>query len=63
MTDMAQPTSPPERYTKKTLPSKLCYVCGRPFTWRKKWARDWDAVTVCSERCRRQKCRQDGGAA
>ncbi|WP_410482517.1 DUF2256 domain-containing protein [Ralstonia flatus] len=28
--------------------------CGLPFTWRKKWARDWDAVKYCSERCRRE---------
>ncbi|HCJ21636.1 MAG TPA: DUF2256 domain-containing protein, partial [Erythrobacter sp.] len=23
------------------LPSKTCLTCGFPFTWRKKWARDW----------------------
>ncbi|WP_439646905.1 DUF2256 domain-containing protein [Novosphingobium lentum] len=22
------------------LPSKECLACGRPFAWRKKWARD-----------------------
>jgi hypothetical protein len=38
---------------KSDLPSKLCPVCARPFTWRKKWARDWDQVKYCSERCRR----------
>lgn len=36
------------------LPTKVCAVCGCPFVWRKKWARDWDAVRYCSERCRRQ---------
>jgi hypothetical protein len=40
---------------KAYLPSKLCVVCGRPFTWRKKWARDWDAVRYCSQACRRGK--------
>ncbi|WP_112323804.1 DUF2256 domain-containing protein [Oceanibium sediminis] len=35
------------------LPSKTCAACGRPFTWRRKWARDWDSVRYCSERCRR----------
>jgi len=35
------------------LPTKHCASCGRPFTWRKKWARDWEAVRYCSERCRR----------
>jgi hypothetical protein len=39
---------------KKTdLPQKICAVCERPFTWRKKWERVWDDVKYCSERCRR----------
>lgn len=33
-------------------PSKICPVCGRPFSWRKRWAKDWDAVVHCSDRCR-----------
>lgn len=40
---------------KSELPVKDCAACGRPFTWRKKWARCWDEVRYCSERCRRQK--------
>ncbi|THF87996.1 DUF2256 domain-containing protein [Deinococcus sp. KSM4-11] len=32
--------------------SKVCAVCGRPFTWRKKWERDWEHVKYCSDRCR-----------
>jgi hypothetical protein len=40
---------------KQHLPQKVCPVCSRPFTWRKKWTRDWDSVTYCSERCRRRK--------
>jgi hypothetical protein len=32
--------------------AKVCARCGRPFTWRRKWARDWDAVRYCSDRCR-----------
>ncbi len=36
---------------KSELPSKLCAVCTRPFTWRKKWARDWENVKYCSQRC------------
>ncbi|MBM3432760.1 MAG: DUF2256 domain-containing protein [Bacteroidetes bacterium] len=39
---------------KNQLPQKTCPVCQRPFTWRKKWERDWDRVLYCSERCRRQ---------
>lgn len=41
------------RHKKLTLPEKNCPVCQRPFAWRKKWARDWDQVIYCSERCRR----------
>ncbi len=41
-----------QRYTKPNLPEKICAACGRPFAWRKKWARDWDKVKTCSERCK-----------
>ncbi|QBX37464.1 DUF2256 domain-containing protein [Brevundimonas sp. S30B] len=44
---------------KGDLPSKLCQACGRPFVWRRKWARDWEAVKVCSDRCRAA-LRRDG---
>lgn len=37
---------------KQDLPSKTCETCGRPFTWRKKWERDWEQVRYCSDRCR-----------
>ncbi len=40
---------------KSYLPQKTCAACGKPFTWRKKWARDWDTVKYCSERCRRER--------
>ncbi|MCC5854346.1 MAG: DUF2256 domain-containing protein [Idiomarina sp.] len=40
---------------KGDLPEKICVICARPFSWRKKWARDWDEVKYCSERCRRSK--------
>lgn len=33
-------------------PTKICAVCGLPFTWRKKWERDWENVKYCSDRCR-----------
>ncbi|MCW2606637.1 MAG: hypothetical protein JWO60_1330 [Frankiales bacterium] len=35
-------------------PSKSCQACGREITWRKKWARDWEAVRYCSDACRRR---------
>ena len=37
---------------KGDLPTKICATCGRPFTWRKKWERNWDEVRYCSDRCR-----------
>jgi len=40
---------------KADLPSKICAACGLPFVWRKKWARDWDNVLYCSDRCRGEK--------
>ena len=33
-------------------PDKVCRTCGRPFSWRKKWERDWDQVLYCSKACR-----------
>jgi hypothetical protein len=39
-------------HKKLTLPSKICAACHRPFTWRKKWERDWEQVRYCSDRCR-----------
>ncbi|MFY7899403.1 MAG: DUF2256 domain-containing protein, partial [Chitinophagaceae bacterium] len=29
---------------KLNLPTKICIVCNLPFTWRKKWEKNWDAV-------------------
>nr|MBV6630538.1 DUF2256 domain-containing protein [Oceanococcus sp. HetDA_MAG_MS8] len=40
-------------HRKPHLPHKDCQRCGKPFAWRKKWARDWEQVKYCSERCRR----------
>jgi hypothetical protein len=41
--------------THQNLPSKICLACGRSFDWRKKWAKNWDEVKWCSERCRAQR--------
>lgn len=46
------------------LPVKDCVVCGRPFTWRKKWERCWDEVLTCSNRCKTERRqRKPGGGA
>ncbi|MCQ8279273.1 DUF2256 domain-containing protein [Acetobacteraceae bacterium KSS8] len=43
----------PRGLKKENLPQKRCAACGLPFAWRKKWARDWEQVRFCSDRCRR----------
>ncbi|MGC1506686.1 MAG: DUF2256 domain-containing protein [Sulfitobacter sp.] len=45
---------------KADLPQKICASCGRPFSWRRKWAAVWARVTVCSERCKRQRTKSAG---
>jgi hypothetical protein len=40
-------------HRKSDLPSKVCVACGRPFNWRRKWAKVWEQVKYCSDRCRR----------
>lgn len=37
---------------KANLPVKICPVCHKPFSWRKKWEKNWESVIYCSERCR-----------
>lgn len=34
---------------------KHCAACGRPFAWRKRWARTWSQVRYCSGACRRRR--------
>ncbi|TXL64210.1 DUF2256 domain-containing protein [Zeimonas arvi] len=41
------------RGRKALLPAKDCAACGRPMTWRRRWARCWDEVRYCSDACRR----------
>jgi len=36
---------------KQHLPVKICPVCHRPFSWRKKWERSWEQVLYCSKKC------------
>jgi hypothetical protein len=56
-----QPSSPMNatpsgfRGNKAALPSKPCLACGRPMSWRRRWARTWDEVKYCSDACRRAK--------
>jgi len=47
------------RGNKAALPSKLCAVCGRPMSWRKRWAANWSEVKYCSDACRGKKAARD----
>jgi hypothetical protein len=42
----------PFKGNKRELPSKPCQACGRPMSWRKRWARTWSQVKFCSDACR-----------
>jgi hypothetical protein len=39
---------------KGDLPVKDCLHCLRPMVWRKAWARNWEDVKYCSDRCQRE---------
>lgn len=41
------------------LPVKTCAACGRPFTWRRKWAANWEQVLYCSDACRKGKASRE----
>ena len=45
------------------LPVKDCVVCGRPFTWRKKWENCWDEVTTCSKKCNSERKKANRAAS
>jgi len=49
----ASPAAARYRGNKTALPSKPCSACGRPMTWRRRWARVWNEVKYCSDACRR----------
>jgi hypothetical protein len=48
---------------KGELPTRTCLACGRPMAWRKRWAKDWDAVKYCSDRCRNARGKLHGALA
>lgn len=59
---MAKNVNKKRNTAKADLPEKICPVCQRPFSWRKKWARDWEAVKYCSKRCAGAARGRDQGA-
>ncbi len=44
-----------QQVKKRDLPNKICTVCERPFSWRKKWKKNWEDVKFCSDKCRLNK--------
>ena len=40
--------------------AKICIVCKRQFTWRKKWERCWESIQTCSEKCKADRKSQKG---
>ncbi|OYW66106.1 MAG: DUF2256 domain-containing protein [Hydrogenophilales bacterium 16-64-46] len=50
---------PSHKGNKAHLPSKPCAVCGRPMSWRRAWAKNWDEVQYCSDACRRKRAAHD----
>ncbi|WP_062235762.1 DUF2256 domain-containing protein [Aureimonas sp. N4] len=48
----------PKMKKKSDLPSKLCRECQKPMVWRKAWARTWDQVLYCSDRCQKEASRK-----
>lgn len=51
---------------KSNLESKICVQCGLPMEWRKSWAKNWDSVKFCSDKCRKlakRDTRRDGDAS
>jgi hypothetical protein len=42
----------PKMRRKGDFPAKTCTVCGREMVWRKAWAKTWDEVKYCSDKCR-----------
>ena len=36
----------------RSTQDKTCAKCGRGFSWRPKWDRNWDQMRYCSARCR-----------
>jgi hypothetical protein len=41
-----------KRIQKFDLPQKICPACNKPFSWRKKWEKNWKEVKYCSKRCK-----------
>ena len=43
-----------KKVKKVNLPQRICVVCQRAFSWRKKWEKCWTEVKNCSNKCRKK---------
>lgn len=41
-------------HNKAKLAEKICIQCNKPFSWRKKWERNWNEVRFCSLKCKKE---------
>jgi len=48
----------PKTIKKENFPTKICPVCQLPFTWRKKWKKNWEDVKYCSDKCKKNRTTQ-----
>jgi len=39
----------PKSTKKQNLPKKTCKTCGLPFSWRKKWEKNWEHLTYLAK--------------
>ena len=39
--------------------TKICVVCGRIMTFRKRWAKNWIQIKYCSDQCRNSKTKSN----
>lgn len=46
-------STPKFKGNKCALPTKICAQCGLDMTWRKSWAKNWDSIKYCSDKCRK----------
>ena len=48
----AMPDKAKKRVAQGGREAKVCATCGRTMEWRKGWAKNWDEVKYCSDKCR-----------
>ena len=52
---MVNQPGPRQNSAMSKIESKTCATCGRVIEPRQKWAKNWDEIKYCGEKCRRNK--------